>query len=277
MGQTVGILGGDARFSYLARMLAVDGFSVNTWGVAGEPDEKTLDEAASAERILLPAPLTRKDGQLNSERALALDTLWPRLRPDQRIYAGAVREKERSAAAACGLMLSDYFSREALTVKNAVPTAEGALQLALERTSVTLHGTPCLVIGFGRIGKLLAHDLKALGAQVSVSARRMEDLAWIDAFGYRPLRTNRLAGVLGPFRVIFNTVPHPVLGMPLLREVDGGCLLVELSSAAGIDAQAAAELGLTYVKAGGLPGRAAPESAALALKETLYQMWEEEL
>ena len=194
MSQTVGILGGDARFSYLARMLAADGLSVHTWGVVGAPDEKTLDEAASAERILLPAPLTRRDGQLNSERPLALDALWPRLRPNQRIYAGAVREKERSAAAVCGLTLNDYFSREALTVKNAVPTAEGALQLALERTSVTLHGAPCLVIGFGRIGKLLAHDLKALGAQVSVSARRLEDLAWIDAFGYRPLRTNRLAG-----------------------------------------------------------------------------------
>lgn len=51
-------------------------------------------------------------------------------------------------------------------IMNAVPTAEGAIQIAMEQTDVTLHGLPVLVIGHGRIGSLLARRLAALGAKV---------------------------------------------------------------------------------------------------------------
>lgn len=276
MNKTVGILGGDARMGFLARMLSGDGYSVYTWDIASAPAAQPLEEASKAERIILPVPLTKKSGLLNSAQGVSLDTIWSLLRPEQHISAGAIRESEHAAARAHGLTLHDYYTRETLTVRNAVPTAEGAIQTALENMSVTLNGAPCLVVGFGRIGKLLAHDLKALGAQVSVSARRLEDLAWIDAFGYRPLRTNHLGGTLGGFRAIFNTVPHPVLAETQLRELRPDCVLIELASAPGIDAEAAKQLSLAYVKASGLPGRTAPESAAIALKETIYQLWEEE-
>ena len=132
------------------------------------------------------------------------------------------------------------------------------------------------IIGFGRIGKLLAHRLRGLGAEVTVSARRLDDLAWIDAFGYRGLRTNRLAGRLGSFRVVFNTVPHIVLTEELLRELPRECVLLELASQSGFDREAAEARGLKCIAAPGLPGRAAPETAARAIKLTLEKIWEEE-
>ncbi len=275
MDRTIGIVGGDRRFECLARLMRADGRRVSCYGGSWIAPQEDEEEALCAERIVLPVPLCRKQGELNGRQGIPLDGIWRRLSPRQDIFAGGVREEERAAAQEYGLTLTDYYTREALTVRNAVPTAEGAIQIAMERLPVTLHGLPCLVIGFGRIGKLLSHDLKALGAEVSVSARRLEDLAWIDAFGCRPLHTNRLDGMLGDFRAVFNTVPHPVLGETLLRQLRGDCLLVELASGAGINGEAAREMGLNYVKANGLPGRAAPESAALALKETLYQLWEE--
>ena len=175
-----------------------------------------------------------------------------------------------------GLTLTDYLSREELAVRNGVPTAEGAIEAAMAATDVTLCGTPCLVIGFGRIGKLLAHRLRGLGAEVTVSARRLDDLAWIDAFGYRGLRTNRLAGRLGSFRVVFNTVPNMVLTEELLRELPRECVLLELASQPGFDRAAAEARGLKCIAAPGLPGRAAPETAARAIKLTLEKIWEEE-
>ena len=183
---------------------------------------------------------------------------------------------DREAAAEFGLTLTDYLSREELAVRNGVPTAEGAIEAAMDATDVTLCGTPCLVIGFGRIGKLLAHRLRGLGAEVTVSARRLDDLAWIDAFGYRGLRTNRLAGRLGSFRVVFNTVPHIVLTEELLRELPRECVLLELASQPGFDRAAAEARGLKCIAAPGLPGRAAPETAARAIKLTLEKIWEEE-
>ena len=235
-----------------------------------------MDEAAQADRVVLPVPLSRGKNLNCTAAALPLCGLFALLRPEQRLYAGGVKAADREAAAEYGLTLTDYLSREELAVRNGVPTAEGAIEAAMAATDVTLFGTPCLVIGFGRIGKLLAHRLRGLGAEVTVSARRLDDLAWIDAFGYRGLRTNRLAGRLGSFRVVFNTVPSMVLTEELLRELPRECVLLELASQPGFDRAAAEARGLKCIAAPGLPGRAAPETAARAIKLTLEKIWEEE-
>jgi len=271
----VAIIGGDRRMAYLAQLLREDGYAVGTLAVADTEDTFALGEAGTAARVVLPVPLTRDGETLAAARPLPLASLWAALRPEQRICAGSVGARERAQAETHSLTLTDYMTRETLAVRNAVPTAEGAVAVALDRLCVTLREAPCLVVGFGRIGKLLARDLHALGAPVSVSARRLDDLAWIDVFGYAPLRTDRLAGTLGAFRAVFNTVPHPVLDEALLRTLRPDCLLIELASRPGIDAEAAARLGLPYVRAGGLPGRTAPESAARAIRDTLSQLWEE--
>ena len=67
-----------------------------------------------------------------------------------------------------------------------------------------------------------------------------------------------------------------VLSDALLAELRRDCVLIELASRDGIDASAARARGIACVKAGGLPGKAAPETAALALKDTLYRIWEDE-
>lgn len=272
MAKTIGILGGDRRMSLLSHYLKEDGYAVRTWELPGGAEPSPLCDAAGAEVIILPVPMA-KDGKLNGTD-LVPSELWKLLRPTQRIFAGAVRTEDKDAAQGCGLTLTDYFSREELSVHNAIPTAEGAIETAMQHLSVTLHGTPCLVIGFGRIGKLLAHDLKALGAKVTVSARKLSDLAWIDAFGYAGEHTNRLSGELGNFRVIFNTVPQQVVGEALLRELRPDCLLIELASVSGFDLAAVEKLQLNYIKVSGLPGKVAPETAAWAMKETLCKLME---
>ena len=173
-----------------------------------------------------------------------MESLLRSLRREHRIFAGNVGNDASTLAQSLGLTITDYFASEELSVRNAIPTAEGAIEAAMKHTSVTLHGTPCLVLGFGRIGKVLAHDLSALGAKVSVSARKRSDLAWIDAFGYAPLPPD--------------------------------CLLIELASASGFDMDAVETLRLSYLKAGGLPGRVAPETAARAIKKTLCRLIKEE-
>ena len=277
MEKTISVLGGDRRMALLARSLAADGYAVRTWGLrAFGAEDVPLEEAVPSDRIVLPVPLARGKNLNCTETALPLCALFMLLRPEQEIFAGGVKAADREAAAEHGLTLTDYLTREELAVRNGVPTAEGAIEVAMAETEVTLCGTPCLVVGFGRIGKLLAHRLRGLGAEVSVSARRMDDLAWIDAFGYRPLHTNRLAGKLGSFRVVFNTVPHMVLTDALLRELRSDCVLIELASGAGFDRAAAEALGLKCVAAGGLPGKIAPETAAAAIRQTLEKLWEGE-
>ena len=206
MNKTFGVIGGDRRQAELARLLAEEGRTVWTSGVAGCPDLPA--QAAAADVVILPLPLCREDGILNSETEdLPTSALFRRFSPGQLLLAGQVRPAQQIEAENCGLTLVDYFQREELTVANAAATAESALQIAMEHLDRTLLGMECLVLGFGRIGKLLAYRLHGLGAHVTVTARKPADLAWIRAYGWQALETGRLDGALCDFVSVFNTVP----------------------------------------------------------------------
>jgi dipicolinate synthase subunit A len=175
-----------------------------------------------------------------------------------------------------GLFVIDYFDREELAVANAVATAEGAVKLIMEETPITVCGAKCLVIGYGRIGKILSHRLRELGANVTVSARRYSDFQWIRAFGCTPADTGQLRDILGRFDIIVNTVPARLLGEELLRRVRPGALCMDLASKpGGMDFAAASRLGLKAMWALSLPGEIAPETSGENIKNTLYNILSE--
>ena len=101
--------------------------------------------------------------------------------------------------------------REEFAVRNAVPTAEGAIMIAMELSEGTINGSNCLVTGYGRIGKVLSEMLKGLGANVTVSARKPSDLSWIQLNGYQAVRTSQLADLTCKFDFVFNTIPSFIL------------------------------------------------------------------
>ena len=175
-----------------------------------------------------------------------------------------------------GLTLHDYFAREELAVANAVPTAEGALQIAMEELPITLHGARTLVVGYGRVGRLLAQRLSALGARVSVASRRFDHLAWAEAFGYGVERTGQLEGWLCGYDLVINTAPARVLGRPELEDLKEGALVIDLASRpGGVDMEAAAALGVKVVWALSLPGKVAPITAGKCIKDTIYNILHE--
>lgn len=180
------------------------------------------------------------------------------------------------ALRARGLRWRDYFAREELAVANAIPTAEGALQIAMERSAVTLHGCRALVIGYGRIGRILADRLRGVEAFVTVAARRCDQLAWAEADGCTPQRLQDLQGWLCGYDVIFNTVPATILTRPLLADVKRECVIIDVASEpGGVDREAARELGVEVVWARGLPGKVAPVTAARAIRQSVYHILQE--
>ena len=167
----------------------------------------------------------------------------------------------------------DFLRREDFLILNAIPTVEGALEIAISETPVTLHGSHALVIGYGRIGKLLCSRLAALGASVTSAARNNDDFSWIEAFGYRSVNTLKLDGTLHTYDVIFNTVPCLVLTPARLRELKPACAIIDLASApGGTDFKAAERLGLRCRWALSLPGQCAPESAARTMRLILERI-----
>lgn len=278
MKRTVSVLGGDPRQLCLAELFREEGHKVHTWGLAPPETEPPLAEAASGEIVVLPQPLSPDGIHLTLGRGeLRLDDLWPLVSgPGRTVLGGRVDPAAESSARTAGVELLDYFRREELQVANAVPTAEGALAAAMAATDRTLQGSRCLVIGFGRIGKLLACRLRGMAAQVAVSARRQEHLAWSRALGYAPLRTDRLKGRLRPFHLIFNTVPALILDRELLEEVRADCVIIDVASKpGGVDFAAARELGITALQELSLPGRVAPLTAAQAVRDAIGHILEE--
>ena len=279
MSKNFGLIGGDRRQAELARLLAADGHTVRTYGLdRWKPGGETgLDQAASSEIVILPLPLCKGNGVLNCEEGpVPTMDLFRRLRPGQFILAGQVKPQQRREAEDCGLILEDYFLREELTVANAAATAEAAVQVAMDQMDRTLLGMDCLVLGFGRIGKLLCSRLHGLGVRVTATARRPSDLAWIRAYGWRGMDTYSLDGRLSDFGIVFNTIPSLVLDGPLLAQLPQECLCVDLASVQGIDLAAAERLGLPNVWARSLPGRLVPRTAAAVIRDAVYYILMEE-
>lgn len=162
-----------------------------------------------------------------------------------------------------------YARREEYQIAIARLTAEGAI--ALLRPETGLSGAHILLLGYGRIARLLARELQKAGALVTAAARSGEQRAWAEAEGIEALSLDALSGALDRFDVIIGTIPAPVLTEPLLALVRKDALLLELASApGGIDAAAAHERGLRYIRAPGLPAKYAPERAAVILRDAVY-------
>lgn len=278
------VIGGDLRQEKLAQLLAGDGHVVHTYGLGSELEELRTEEDLTgvqlADCVILPLPVTGDGVTLNAPlagREISLPGVLDALRREQLVCGGRIDKKTAVLAEERGLTIHDYFAREELAVANAVPTAEGAVQIAMEEMPITVHGARVLVVGYGRLGKLLAHRFAALGAKVSVSARKWSDLAWIEAFGYGVEQTERLDGWLCGYDLIVNTVPICVLGEEQLSELKKGCLVIDLASKpGGVDLQAAKKLGVRVIWALSLPGKVAPVTAGKAILSSVYNILREQ-
>lgn len=283
--ETFAILGGDLRAAYLAGLLAQEGYKVITAGLDGTdlPPCVTgctnLPQAVSlADVVVLPVPVTTDGTTLNapfSRVRIPLEQVLGSVSPEQLLLAGGLDDALCAPLRARGVYVGDYLKREELALLNSVPTAEGAVQLAMEELPVTIHGARCLVTGYGRVGTALTRLLHAMGAQVTVAARRCADRARATMDGAQTLDTASLADA-GDFDVIFNTVPALLFTAEVLKSLSRTTLLIDLASRpGGVDFAAAAALQMKTVWALSLPGRVAPKSAAEILRRTITNMLQE--
>lgn len=275
----IAFIGGDLRQISAARYFAGKGIEVNVWGFDGcrLPERvrgmDTLQSACDgAGAIILPLPYG-KEGELNcplTERQPNLAELLPAVSPEAIIMGGKLDAEAYGLAMAHNNKITDYYGREELSVLNAVPTAEGAVETAMRELPVTLFGSRMAITGFGRIGKVLAKALCALGADVTVFARKPEARAWARIYGCKAETADNMEEKLSEFVCIFNTVPAPVLGARELCAVRDGALIIDLASApSGVDKGAAEKAGVRVITALSLPGRVAPDSAGEIIAETI--------
>ncbi len=292
---TLAILGGDGRQIAAARRLAEEGHGVFVWGLGECRTQigkavycETWQSAIErAEAIVLPLPASSDGVRIfcplqDSDWILRMTTVLDAAgkRP---VLGGRFTEQMRSIAEQKGVRLIDYFESEVLQLKNALPTAEGAIAIAMKELPVTINGIRVAVLGYGRIGALLAERLHAFGARVTVYARRQEQRALAELHHHctRKIVCRGGRSVLEELpldcRLIFNTIPKWLLTREELERLPSNCVLIDLASApGGIDHTAAKELGIRSVWGTSLPGKCAPESAGYILADTIAGIIEDE-
>ena len=275
----VAVIGGDKRNSYIAELFSANGYKTVVSALDG-PDSiehVSIDMAMKSNVVVLPVPVTRDGVHLNSSQSVELVDIISKVKKSSLVLGGVMNDMLAQALTIKGATVVDYFDNDSVAVANSVPTAEGAVALAIENSDVMLSGSNCLVVGCGRVGKAMSRLLKAMGAEVTVSSRRVKHKLWTVLNGCKSAETAQLADKLERFDFIFNTIEHRIFDAENLGKLRTDTVLIELaSSALGVDLEAAKSLNLNVIYAPALPGRFSPKSAAEILFSRMQAIIKEE-
>lgn len=259
------VVGGDLRMVKLIEMLAKDERKVYTYSLENATtikQQKNIQKLESIEKlrefdvIIGGVPFSSNGVQINnpfSNTTIEVEELFKNIK-GKTLIAGNIQTKTEDLAKMFNIKVIDLLKREELAVLNTISTAEGAIQIAMSETSKTVHGSNVLVMGFGRIGKILAKMLNGIGACVYCEARKNEDLAWIKAYGYSPIKLQELEQNLSKFDIIINTIPAVILQEKQLQQLNEDCVIIDVASLpGGVDKQAAKKCKIKYIFAASLP------------------------
>lgn len=271
------ILGGDNRSLYLGEYLENQGFKVCYYAFNHTECYNSLEEAMnSSDVIILPLPFTKDRLTLNTplfDEAVLISDILSQLSYKKIVFGGQLPKSFCEELDSKNCHYCDYFLLDELAIYNAVPTAEGVVQVLIEELPITIHGMKCAVLGYGRVGKILADTLSSLGAEITVFARKESAFAQIHASSVKYKHFDALSTEYNDFDAVINTVPVKVLGSAQLSKLNPECVLVEVASAPfGIDFQAAKERAFKVVKAGSLPGKVAPKTAGEIIGRSILPM-----
>ncbi|MCR4426345.1 MAG: dipicolinate synthase subunit DpsA [Firmicutes bacterium] len=274
-GLNLCVLGGDLREVELVRALVDHGALVRSFGAPreGMPEGVVLapspDEAArGADALILPLSGTDKEGNVRVSREPVRLTreILASLNRGAVVFAGSVCPSVAHECESLGITVVKTGENDELAILNSIPSAEGAILMAIQATPITIHGSNCMVLGMGRTGMTLARMLLGIGATVWAVARKPKDRARAFEMGFIPLDFPDLPGAIKDMDIVFNTVPHMVLDRTLIAVMKKTAAIIDLASApGGTDFASARELGIHAELAPGLPGKVAPLTAGKIL------------
>lgn len=253
------IIGGDNRMNIAHDELKKMGFSVDTLGLKKDDNGKIED----ANVILLPVPTTRDKRTIfcpQSEKEIPLDYVKKADKNALILSCGYVFE---------GFRCIDYLKLDSFCYLNAIPTAEGAIAQAILDTPFCLWGARVLVIGCGRVAKVLIDRLASLKCNLTVSARKSRDFAYLDTLGINHIHTNDVSKYADKFDIIFNTIDVSLFDDTSLLK---NCYLYDLSTTGCIDFEKAKQNNIKAYKLPGIPGKIAPVTAGKIIAQTTNQL-----
>lgn len=266
----IAVIGGDKRTAYMIPFFMERGYRVigykiyhkNDMEIEADGYADSLKQAVESAKDIVGGIPIEKKGIVN------LKELSRHIRKHHKIFGGVMPEAFRQECSERGIVCYDFMKDESIAVFNAVATAEGAVLEAMLHKQTNIHHSRTLVLGYGRCGKVLSEKLKGLSAYVTVCANNGLELALAEAFGMDVLPLGNLAGRIGEFEYIYNTIPALVLDEGMLKEVGKETLIIDIASGrGGLDYKEAEERRIKALHCLGLPGKYAGQVSAKRLSE----------
>lgn len=254
------IIGRDSRSIILRKLYIEEG--------------KKVVDYLSADYIIAPIPFSR-DGIKITGEILECDELISNLN-NKVLFTGALTDNIKEKLE--GVKYYDLMKLDEVALLNAIPTAEGAIYEAIKNSNITISNSNVLILGYGRIGKILAKMLSGLNANVYCEARNKKDIANIYAMGYNGIHIDELNSFLPKMDYIFNTIPNVIIDGSNIKYINKECTIIDIASApGGIDFELAKNMGLNVTWALSLPSKIAPKSAAKYIKDSIDSIISEEI
>ena len=273
------VLGGDNRELILIKALIEEGFHVNIFAQAKElaPKEayycQSIKKAlVNMEAVILPMAGINNEGILFCKNFLPCrveEDDFSLLAEGTPVYSGVVSDYLKKLGIKYNLDIIAMADKDEIAIPNAVPTAEGAIALAIENSPGVIYDSTALIIGYGRVGQALAERLRALGSEVLVTNRGKEREIEAHKLGYKILPWDKWQNSLHQVDYIYNTVPVMLITEAVMEKMKKTALIIDLASLpGGTDFKSADEKKIKAIFAPSLPGRFSPLTAGKILAET---------
>lgn len=276
-------IGGDLRQYYMVQQLLSKGFLIAVYGLDLNDLTEHVYHATSLKEamnfsntVIGPIPFSKDQKTIFSNAKqddLNIDCFLDELKPYHQVFGGAISPKIQEHLKTKNIPFYDFMQMESVSIANAIATAEGSVVEAITRSPINLHGTECLVLGFGRCAKILADKLKGLNASVTISARNEEALAYANAYGYHTLPINALSKGLENFQFIFNSIPSMMLDESLLSHVRKDVTIIDIASnPGGTNFDYCKQMGINASLCLALPGKYAAKTSAEILNSAILDI-----
>ena len=285
----IAVLGGDEREKILIKTLVKNNFKISVLSKQRlikhnniTYSDKIKKVISDAEVVIAPLSGTDDNNYLKNvftDQKVKIDEKTISFFSANTLFIiGSVSEKIKKMLQKREVILVETADLDQLAILNAIPTAEGALNIAITETPFTIHGSQILVLGLGRVGLTLGWRLKALGAKVYAATRNKKAKARGQEQGLIMIDYKKLHSYLPEMDIVFNTVPAMILTPDYIKLLKQKALIVDLASyPGGTDFEACAEQNIKALLAPGLPGKVAPESAGKILAEIIPEIIEQPL
>lgn len=256
------IIGGDSRSFFLAKLLREEKNEVKTYGLEKLENIKkstNLNQMiADLDIIVLPLPFTRDNITVNmpcSNQVINIEELINYLK-NKTIVVGNINEEIEERLLDKNNKVIDIMKKEEFAILNGIPTSEATIEIILKNTKKVIQGMNCLVMGFGRIGKILAHKLQGLSINVTCMITNEVENAWATVYGYDTIKIENIKNDDSKFKqydIIINTIPK-IIFKEELRKIRKETLVIDLASKPyGIDRNIVKEEEINFTEALGLP------------------------